>query len=92
MTEQPSLRLYAAVVEALAVARGELYSVSFGEYSKADVDRVLRATSLENIATALGLREPDIAVDWNDYLTRAEADSIKGFVPPGEPEKPTTNP
>lgn len=92
MTEQPSLRLYAAVVEGLAVARGELYSVSFGEYSKTDVDRVLRATSLENIASTLGLREPDIAVDWNDYLSRAEVDSIKGFDPPREPEKPKTSP
>jgi hypothetical protein len=91
VTEQPSMRLYAAVVEALAVARGELYSVSFGEHSKADVDRVLKATSLENIATTLGLREADIALDWNDYLSRAEVDSIKGFNAPGEPEKPRTN-
>jgi len=80
--QEPSLRLYAAVVNALALARGQLYSVKFGDFSQNDVERVLRGTSLDNIAAALGLREDDIAIDWEEALTRQERDSIGGYRDP----------
>jgi hypothetical protein len=84
MSEHPSLRLYAALAHALAVTRGQLYSMSIGDYSKEDVDRVLRSTSLVTIAATLGLRESDVAVDWNDFLSREEQDAIAGLSRPNQ--------
>jgi hypothetical protein len=76
----PSMRLYAAVVHALALTRGQLYSVKFGELSKEDVDRILQGTSFENIAAALGLRESEIAIN----CAKDEKASINGYVRPHE--------
>lgn len=80
----PSMRLYAAVVHALALTRGQLYSVKFGELSKEDVDRILQGTSFENIAAALGLRESEIAINCEEFLTKDEKASINGYVRPHE--------
>ena len=77
--QEPSLRLYAAVVYALGLARAQLYDVKFGDFSKDDVERVLHGTSQENIAVALGLREDDIAIDYEEALTKQERDSIQGY-------------
>ena len=63
---------------ALATARGQLSAVQTGDFDKGEVEDILRGTSAKNIAKAIGLREADIAVDWNDLLTEAEMNAIRG--------------
>jgi len=43
-----------------------------------ELARVLEGTSAANMASALGMKEADLAVDWNEYLSRAEMDKIRG--------------
>ena len=70
--------------DALALTRGQLYSVKFGDFSKEDVDPTLQGTSFENIAAALGLRESEIAINCEEFLTKDEKASIDGYRGPHE--------
>ena len=73
--ERDHLRKYAAVLLALGMARGALY-----EFVDNDtVRRVLELTSTARIAEILGCSEGELALDWHEYLTRVEADRLKGF-------------
>jgi hypothetical protein len=80
--EKPTTREFAAVVYALAVARGTLSSVQLGdteaEELKYEIERILKGTSAANIAKALGLKEKDITLDWDELLTEAEMHLIRG--------------
>lgn len=78
MSASPTLRQFAALTYALALARGLLTLVEMGEYEKSEVSRVLRGTSAANIAAALGLTEAEVAMDWEDYLSSEEMDTIRG--------------
>jgi len=77
MTE-PTLEQYAALACALGIARGSLYSVLSGDYNRETIARVIRGTSLANIAAAIGQREGDLAIDWNDYLTTDQQRTLQG--------------
>ena len=78
----PTPREFAAVVYALARARGTLSSVQLGdakaEELKDEIERTLKGTSAATIAKALGLKELDVTLDWNDLLTEAEMHVIRG--------------
>jgi hypothetical protein len=80
--EKPTAREFAAVVYALAVARGVLSSVQLGdteaEELKDSIERILKGTSAANIAKALGLKEADITMDWNELLTELQMHLIGG--------------
>jgi hypothetical protein len=72
-------RKYAAIMVALGRARGMLYDAIDVE----GVRETLYRTSLAAIAKALGLKESDLAIDWEDYLTHEELELIKvAPVPP----------
>ena len=81
-TQKPTAREFAAVVYALARARGTLSMVQLGdtdpEELKDEIERILKGTSAATIAKALGLKENDIALDWNELLTEAEMHLIRG--------------
>jgi hypothetical protein len=78
----PTSREFAAVVYALARARGTLSSIQIGgaetEELKHEIERTLKGTSAAAIAKALGLREADVTLDWNELLTEAEMHVIRG--------------
>lgn len=76
--QNPTAREFAAIVYALAIARGKLSVVQTGDFDKGEVEEILRGTSAQNIAKAIGLREADIAVNWNDFLSEAEMNAIRG--------------
>jgi hypothetical protein len=80
--KKPTAREFAAIVYALAVARGVLYSVQIEDTNGRDlmdeIKRILNGTSAANIAKALGLEEKDIALDWNEYLTELQKQIILG--------------
>jgi hypothetical protein len=78
--ENPTAREFAALAYALAVARGQLSAVDDGQMDKDEVRRILKGTSAANIAAAIGLKEADFAVDWNDWLSPVEQERIKGRV------------
>jgi hypothetical protein len=71
------IRLHAAVVFALAVARGALYSVRNGDLRAGELAEVLAGTSSMSIAKALGLPEDQLAIDWAEHLTREEREAIQ---------------
>ena len=74
----PTPREFAALMYALGLARGQLTSVEMEHYEPTQLSQISRSTSLTNIAAALGLKEGDLAVDPNEYLTQAEMDKIAG--------------
>ncbi len=76
--QNPTAREFAALAYALAIARGQLSSVKSGKFAKNELARVLEGTSAANMAAALGMKEADLAVDWNEYLSRAEMEKIRG--------------
>ena len=76
--EKPTPREFAAVVYALGVARGILYSVRDGDADAEEIKRVLGGTSAASIAKALGLKEEDITLDWAEQLTESEMRVIRG--------------
>jgi len=80
--QKPTAREFAAVVYALARARGTLSAVQLGDTVadelKDEIERTLKGTSAAAIARALGLQESDITLDWNDLLTEAEMHLIRG--------------
>jgi hypothetical protein len=67
-----SVKYRALFMQALGLCRGVLYSVKAGDVDAAEIDRILDATSLANIAKRLGLDEDDIAIDFEDYLSDSE--------------------
>ena len=79
---KPTPREFAAVLYALAVARGTLSSARLGDMDaeelKDEIERILKGTSAATIAKALGLKENDITLDWNELLTEAEMHLIGG--------------
>jgi hypothetical protein len=64
---------------ALGAVRGLLYSISTGEYEPEQTDFILKGTTLANIAAAIGERESDLAIDWDDHLTPTESLKIAGW-------------
>jgi hypothetical protein len=71
-------RKYAAIMVALGRARGMLYDAMDVE----GVREALYRTSLAAIAKALGLKESDLAIDPDDYLTYEERERLRvGPVP-----------
>ena len=80
--QKPTAREFAAVVYALARARGTLSAVQLGDTDadelKDEIERTLKGTSAATIARALGLQESDITLGWNDLLTEAEMHLIRG--------------
>lgn len=76
--QKPTAREFAAIAYALGRVRGELYSCQFAEINPKSIARILRATSLENIARAIGLCESDLAVDWSEVLTEQELEALRG--------------
>ena len=52
--KQPTLREFAALAYALALARGQLSSVEMGNYDREEVSRINKGTSSANMAAALG--------------------------------------
>jgi hypothetical protein len=71
------LRKYAAISLALGLARGALTDALAGDLESAQ--RALNMTSLSKIAEALNCTENDLAVPWDEYLTRSGQDRLKGF-------------
>lgn len=71
------IRQHAAVVFALAVARGALYSVRTGDLRPEELAEVLAGTASTSIAKALGLPDELFAIDWEEYLTREEREAIR---------------
>jgi len=69
----PKTKEFAALAYALGLTRGELSSAS-GRNAK----RILESTSLANIARALGMKESDLSVVWDEYLSQSELDAIAG--------------
>lgn len=80
--QKPTPREFAAVVYALAQARGTLASVQLGDMEPGEledsVERTLKGTSAANIAKALGLKESDITLDWEEVLSEEEMHLIRG--------------
>ena len=74
----PTTREFAALMYALALARGQLTSVEMGAPQLSVVAQISKGTALANIAAALGLKESDLAIDWSEYLSQAEMDRIAG--------------
>ncbi len=72
------LRNYAAMLSAVGWLRGSLYGVLSGEIDRAEIQRLLDATSTAAIAKLLGQTEADLAIDADLYLTRAEQRAIGG--------------
>src|ERR1041385_1021713 len=70
--QNPTAREFAALAYALALARGQLSSVKSGKFGKNGVSPGLRGNQRCNMASALGMKEADLAVDWNEYLSIAE--------------------
>jgi hypothetical protein len=69
---------YAALVFALAVARGALYSVRNGDLETDELERVLAGTSSTSIALALAVSEDRLTIDWERHLTTSQRDTIQG--------------
>jgi len=75
---KPTPREFAALMYALALVRGQLTSVEMGDNKRGEISRVSKGTALANIASALGLKESDLAVDWNELLSQDEMERIAG--------------
>jgi hypothetical protein len=76
-------RKYAAIIVALGRARGMLHDALHDTMDVEGVRETLYRTSLAAIAKALGLKESDLAIDWEDYLTHEELELLKvAPVPP----------
>ncbi len=75
--KKPTLREFAALAYALALARGQLASVEMGDYDRKEVSQINKGTSSSNIAAALGLKD-ELSRDWSEYLSQAEMDKIAG--------------
>jgi hypothetical protein len=43
-----------------------------------EINRILKGTPAASIAKVLGLKENDMALDWNEVLTEAEMHLIRG--------------
>jgi hypothetical protein len=67
-----SLKYRALLSQALGMCRGILYSVRAGDVDIGEIDRILDATSLANIAKRLGLDENDLVIDFEDDLSDDE--------------------
>jgi hypothetical protein len=72
-----NLRKYAAATLALGLARGALLDALAGDLER--VRHVLDITSTSRIAAALSCTEDELAVDWDEQLTRIELDRLKGL-------------
>ena len=70
-------RKYAAIVHALARARGSLYDLLIGEIDVEEIKETLNRTLTSAIAKALGLKESDLSIDWEDHLTWDERERLR---------------
>jgi hypothetical protein len=79
------LRKYAALLLALALARGQLLeALALAEKLDDaeplhDIKRILDITALSRVAEVLDCSENDLAIDWDEYLTESEVNRIKGW-------------
>jgi hypothetical protein len=95
--EQHTEKSYAAIAYALGVARGVLSDVVDGHFDREDVRRVYEATASFRIAASIEMKESDVSVNWNDYLSEAEKYKIQGYqnaedaAPNGGPATPLSN-
>lgn len=72
LMNEDSLKYLALLSQALGLCRGVLYSVRAGDVDVEEIDRILDATSLANIAKRLGLEENDLVIDFEDDLSDDE--------------------
>jgi hypothetical protein len=73
-------RKYAAVFLALAMARSALDSAVLGEKEDmARVKHIIDITATAAVAKALGCSESDLAIIWDEHLSPAEVNCIKGW-------------
>ena len=79
LTDDLEKRKMAALVYALAGARGALGDVLDGDFSREQVQRIHDATATSRIAQSIGLTEADFYIDWNEHLTDAEKHKLKGY-------------
>lgn len=71
---------FAAVMYALAKARGMLYKIKLGdEYEESELNEILDHTATDHLAKSLELKESDLAVDWDEFLSKEEIDKINGY-------------
>ena len=75
--DNPTPREYAALAFALALARGELFAIAQGDQDNERLRLLVEATSLRNIASALGLKETQLSVDWVEYLSHEELSTLE---------------
>jgi hypothetical protein len=73
-----SSRKLAALAFALGIVRGQLSSFLDGDFDEAEASTILHSTSAANIAKVLGLKETDLAADWDQYLSELEKQLIQG--------------
>src|SRR5467141_423404 len=64
-----TLRKYAAMFLALAMARGALSAVILQEEEMERVRHILDLTATVTVAKALGCRKSDLAIIWDEHLS-----------------------
>ena len=67
-----SMKKLALLTLALGKCRGLLYGIRTGDVDLEEIDKILRLTSLSNLAEVLGVEEDELSLDWNDYLSPDE--------------------
>lgn len=75
------IKEHAAVVFALAVARGALYGVRNGDLRTDELLAIIGGTSSINIANTIGVPEERLFVDWEQHLTHEEREAIRSGQP-----------
>jgi hypothetical protein len=76
--DQSNSRELAALVYALGVTRGALQGVLVGDAETEEVQRIVQATSLANIARVLGVSEAVLAENTEALLSTLEKEMIQG--------------
>ena len=72
-----TVRKYAAMCLALAIARGALHAALMGDME--GIQEILDITSTANVAEALGGRESDLTIIWHEHLSPEELNRIQGW-------------
>lgn len=70
---------YAAICYALACTRGLLHSVLSDDYDRDNIQKLLDATAIEQIAKSINVRRSELEIDWNETLSETEKMSINGI-------------
>jgi len=72
-----TLRKYAAVCLALAIARGALHAALMGDME--GLQEILDITGTAKVAEALGFQEGDLTIIWDEHLSPKELNRIQGW-------------